>query len=105
MLSTTDIIVLNKKTNKTSFAPDVKFTQRTLLRPIVPRISNNHKNMKRFHKDTKDFLSVIINLGKNIKGGDTVFYDGVKTSDLGSRAHVLKYLHGRMIFVHLKKNA
>ena len=28
-----------------------------------------------------------------------MFYDGVKTSDLVSRAHVLKKLHGRMIFV------
>ena len=37
-LSTADITVLNKTTNKISFAPDVKFTQRTLLRPIVPRI-------------------------------------------------------------------
>ena len=27
-----------------------------------------------------------------------MFYDGVKTSDLGSRAHILKHLHGRMIF-------
>ena len=27
-----------------------------------------------------------------------VFYDGVKTSGFGSRAHVLEKLHGRMIF-------
>ena len=36
------------------------------------------------HKDTKDLVSVIITLGKNIIGGDTVFYNGVKTFDLGT---------------------
>ena len=46
--------------------------------------------MNHAHKDSKDFFSVIINLGKNVSGGDTVFYDGVKASDLGSRAHILK---------------
>ena len=60
--------------------------------------SNRHKNLNHVNKDSKDLVSVVITLGKNISGGDTVFYDKVKTSDLGSRAHVLKYLHGRMIF-------
>ena len=36
--------------------------------------------------------------------GDTVFYDGVKASDLGSRSRVLKHLHGRMIFGPFEKN-
>ena len=27
-----------------------------------------------------------------------MFHDGLKPSDLGSRSHVLKHLHGRMIF-------
>ena len=44
-------------------------------------------------------LYVIITLINNIRGGDTVFYDRIKTSDLGSRAHILKHLFGRMIFV------
>ena len=44
-LSTADITVLNKTTNKISFAPDVKFTQRTLLRPNVPRI-NKQQNTR-----------------------------------------------------------
>ena len=34
----------------------------------------------------------------NIIQGDTLFYDGLKTSDLESRSHVLKHLHGRMKF-------
>ena len=59
---------------------------------------NHHKNMNHVHKDSKDSVSVIITLSKNISGGDTMFYDGVKTSDLGSRAHILKHLHGRMVF-------
>ena len=65
----------------------------------VGRLYSNHpKNMNHVHKDIKDLVSVIITLGENISGGDTVFYDGVKKSDLGSRAHALKHLYGRMIF-------
>ena len=60
--------------------------------------SNHPKNMNHVHKDSKDLVSVIITLGENISGGDTLFYNGVKTSDLGCRAHVLKHLHGRIIF-------
>ena len=36
---------------------------------------NHPKNLNHVHKDTKDLVSVIITLGKNISGGDTVFYD------------------------------
>ena len=71
----------------------------------VRLFSNHHKNMNHLHKDSKYLVSVIITLGGNIIGVDTVFYDGVKTSDLGSRAYVLKYLHGRMIFVSFKKKS
>ena len=46
---------------------------------------------------------VIITVGKDISGGDTVFYDGVKKSELGSRAYILKYLHGIMIFGPFEK--
>ena len=53
--------------------------------------SNHPKNMNHIHKDSKDLVYVIITQGKYIIGGDTVFYDGVKISDLGSIAHVLKY--------------
>ena len=67
--------------------------------------SNHHKNLNHVHKDSKGLVSVIITLGGNISGGDTVFYDGVKTSDFGSRAHVLKHIHGRMIFVPFEKKS
>ena len=40
--------------------------------------SNHPKNLNHVHKDTKDLVSVIIKLGKNISGGDTVFNNGVK---------------------------
>ena len=65
--------------------------------------SNHHKNMNHVHKDSKYLVSVIITLGKNISGGDNVFYDGVKTSDLGSRAHILKHLYEIMIFGPFEK--
>ena len=48
-------------------------------------------------------VSVIITLGKDISGGDTVFYDGVKSSDFGIRAHILKHLYGRMVFGPFEK--
>ena len=56
------------------------------------------KNLNHLHKYSKDMIYVIITLGGNISEGYNVFYDGVKTSDLGSRDLVIKYLHGRMIF-------
>ena len=54
--------------------------------------------MTHVHEDNKYLLSVIITLGINISGGDTVFYYRLKTSGLVNRAHFLKHLHGRMIF-------
>ena len=46
-LSTADTIVLNKTTNKISFARDVNFTQRTLLRPNVPRINKKQNTRQK----------------------------------------------------------
>ena len=66
--------------------------------------SNHPKNLNHVHKDSKNLVHVIITLGGDISGGDNVFYYGVKTSDLGSRAHVLKNLYGRMIFGPFEKN-
>ena len=51
--------------------------------------SNHPKNMNHVHKDTKYLVSVIITVDNYTSGGDTVFYDGAKTSDLGSIAHIL----------------
>ena len=61
--------------------------------------------MNHFHKDTKYFLSGIITMGTNIRGGFIVFYYKVKTSDLVSRAHVLKHLHGRIVFGPFEKKS
>ena len=72
---------------------------------IGGKVSSYHpKNLNHVHKDSKYFLYVIINLGKDISGDDTVLYDGVETYDLGSRAHISKSLHRRMIFGPLKQN-
>ena len=65
--------------------------------------SNHPKNLNHVHKDTKYMVSVIITVGKDKSGGDNVFNYGVKTYDLGSRVHILKYLHGRMIFGRYEK--
>ena len=65
--------------------------------------SNHPKNMNHVNKDTKDLVSVIIKVGKDMIGGGTVFYDGVKTSDLVSRSHILKYLQGQMVFGPFEK--
>ena len=54
--------------------------------------------MNHVHRNNKYLVSAIITPVKNISGGDTLFYDGVKTSELGNRYHVLKDLHRRMIF-------
>ena len=58
--------------------------------------------MNHVHKDSTYLVSVKITV-VNIRGGGNVFYHGVKTSELVSIAHVLKYLHEIMIFFHLKK--
>ena len=52
-------------------------------------------NLNHVHKDSKDLLSVIIMLGTDINGGETVFYDGENKNDIGKRAHVLNHSHGR----------
>ena len=76
----------------------------TSMAVIGGKLYRNHpKNLNHIHKDTKDLVSVIITLGKNIIGGDTVFYDGVKTCDFGNRAHILKHSHGRMVFGPFEK--
>ena len=66
-------------------------------------LSNHHKNINHVHKDSKDLVSFIITIGGNISRGETVFYDGVKASNFGSRYHVLKHLNGRMIFGPFEK--
>ena len=64
---------------------------------------NQPKNLNHVHKEIKDLVSVIITMGKDISGGDTVFYDGMKSSEFGSRDHILKHLHGRMVFGQFEK--
>ena len=42
---------------------------------------------------------MIIFLGTNVHGGETVFNDGENMNNIGKRAHVLKHAHGRYVFV------
>ena len=71
---------------------------------IGGRLYRNHpKNINHMHKDVKDLVSVITTLGKGIIGGDTMFYDGVKSCEFGNRAHILKHSHGRMVFGPFEK--
>ena len=46
-MSTADKNVLKKTTNNISFAPNVKFTQQTLLRPNVPRINKKQNTRQK----------------------------------------------------------
>ena len=76
----------------------------TSMAVIGGKLYRNHpKNLNHVHKDIKYLVSFIITLGKDKSGGNTVFYDGVKSSDFGSRAHILKHLHGRMVFGPFEK--
>ena len=76
----------------------------TAMSVIGDRLFSNHpKNINHVHKYSKDLVSVIITMGGNINVVDSVFYDGVKTFDLGSIADVFKILHGRMIFGPFEK--
>ena len=43
--------------------------------------TRNSKNINHVHKDSNYLLSVIIILGKNVHGGETVFYDGENMND------------------------
>ena len=70
----------------------------TSLATIGGNLYKRHvKNLNHVHKDSKDLLSVIIILGIDVNGGETVFYDGENMNDIGKRAHVLKHSHGRCV--------
>ena len=47
---------------------------------------------------------MIIILGTYFNGGEIVFNDGENMNDIGNRAHVLKYSHGRCVIVSFDKN-
>ena len=64
----------------------------TSLATIGGNLYTRHpKNLNHVHKDSKDLLLVIIILGTDVNGGETVFYDGENMNDIGKRAHVLKH--------------
>ena len=70
----------------------------TSLENIGGNLFTRHpKNLNNVHKDSNNLLSVIIILGTDFNGGETVFYDGDHMNDIGKRAHVMKYSHGRCV--------
>ena len=54
-------------------------------------------NLNHVHKDSKDILSVIIILGTDVNGGETVFNNGENMNDIGKQSHVLKHSYGRCV--------
>ena len=70
----------------------------TSLETVEGNLYTRHlKNLNNLHKDSKDLLSVIIILGKDFHGDETILYDGENKNDIGKRAHVLKNSHGRCV--------
>ena len=59
------------------------------------RYTGHAKNLNHVHRYIRDLLPVIIFLGTDVNGGETVFYDGENMNDMGKIAHVLKHSHGR----------
>ena len=70
----------------------------TSLSTIGGNLYTRHvNNLNHVHKDSNDLLSVIIILGTDINGGETVFNDGENIFEIVKRAHVLKHSHGRCV--------
>ena len=62
------------------------------------------KKLNHEHKDIKDLLSVIIILGTDVHGGETVFYDGKNMNEIRKIAHVLNHSHGRCVIGSFDKS-
>ena len=70
----------------------------TSLGTIGGNLYTRHpKNLNHVHKYSKYLLYVIIILGTDVHGGETVFFNGDNINDIGKRAHVLKHSHGRCV--------
>ena len=74
---------------------DTRFTSfATIVGNLYTRHPNNPNNS---HRNSNNLLSVIIILGTDVNGGETVFNDRDNTNAIGKGAHVLKYSHGRCV--------
>ena len=60
-------------------------------------------NINHVHEGSNDPMSVIIILGTNVHGGETVFYDAENMKNIGKIANVLKHSHGRFVAGPLDK--
>ena len=61
------------------------------------------KNLNNVHKDSNNFLAVMIILGTNVHGGET-FFDGDKMNDIGKISHVIKHSNGGFVVGPFDKN-
>ena len=77
----------------------------TSLATIGGNLFTRHpKNLNHVHEYSNHLLSVIIILGTDVHGGETVFNDGDKMNDIRKRAHVLNHSRGRCMVGAFDKN-
>ena len=70
----------------------------TSLATIGSNLLTRHQNnFNHVHRKSNNLLPVIIFLGINFHGGETVFNDGDKINDIRKRSNVLKHSHGRCV--------
>ena len=62
------------------------------------------KNINNVQKDVNDLLSVIIILGTDAHGGETVFKNGMTMNDIWKTEHVLNHSNGRCVVGASDKN-
>ena len=78
----------------------------TSLATIGGNLFTRHpKNLNNVHKESNNFLSVIIILGANVHGGEIVFNDGDNLNDIGKRVQVLKHSHVRCVIGSFDKTS
>ena len=65
---------------------------------IAANVFTKHlKNLNHVHKESNNLLPVIIIWGKNVHGGETVFYNGENMNYIGKIVSVLKESYVRCV--------
>ena len=90
------LIKAKEKIPKHSIIGDTCFT--SLARIGINLFTRHKKKLNHVHRDSNNFLSVIIILVTNVHGGETLFHDGVNMNYIVKRANVLKHSNGRCVF-------
>ena len=96
--------MMEKEKQKISKQCRIGDTCFTPLATIWGNLFTRHlKNHNYVHKDSNNILSVIIILGTNVHGGETVFNDGENINDIVKIAHIMKHSHGSCVVVPFDK--